>query len=231
MRFYGLQKMTLLDFPGRVACTLFTGGCNFRCPFCHNASLVTEWDAAGDSLSEEEILSFLEGRRGLLDGVAVTGGEPLLNPDLPAFLERVRALGFAVKLDTNGSFPDRLEEILKKGLADYVAVDLKNRPEKIARTVGLASFDLAAFERTMTLLRESGVDYEYRTTVVKEYHTVEDIAAAARWIAGAPRYYLQAFVDSGALIGEGLHPVDKAEMERMRAAAAPFVGLCEVRGA
>ncbi len=231
MRFYGLQKMTLLDFPGRVACTLFTGGCNFRCPFCHNASLVTEWDAAGDSLSEEEILSFLEGRRGLLDGVAVTGGEPLLNPDLPAFLERVRALGFAVKLDTNGSFPDRLEEILKKGLADYVAVDLKNRPEKIARTVGLASFDFAAFERTMTLLRESGVDYEYRTTVVKEYHTVEDIAAAARWIAGAPRYYLQAFVDSGALIGEGLHPVDKAEMERMRAAAAPFVGLCEVRGA
>ncbi|MBP5618823.1 MAG: anaerobic ribonucleoside-triphosphate reductase activating protein [Clostridia bacterium] len=230
MRFYGLQKMTLLDFPGKVACTLFTGGCNFRCPFCHNASLVTEWDAAGDSLSEEEVLAFLDGRRGLLDGVAVTGGEPLLNPDLPAFLKKVRALGFAVKLDTNGSFPDRLEEILHGGLADYVAVDLKNCPEKFAATVGLPSFDRAAFERSMTLLRESGVEYEYRTTVVKEYHTVADIAAAAQWIAGAPRYYLQAFVDSGALIQGGLHPVDKAEMEQMRAAAAPFVGLCAIRG-
>ena len=230
MRFYGLQKMTLLDFPGKVACTLFTGGCNFRCPFCHNASLVTEWDAAGDSLSEEEVLAFLDGRRGLLDGVAVTGGEPLLNPDLPAFLKKVRALGFAVKLDTNGSFPDRLEEILHGGLADYVAVDLKNCPEKFAATVGLPSFDRAAFERSMTLLRESGVEYEYRTTVVIEYHTVADSAAAAQWLAGAPRYYLQAFVDSGALIQGGLHPVDKAEMEQMRAAAAPFVGLCAIRG-
>ena len=230
MRFYGLQKMTLLDFPGKVACTLFTGGCNFRCPFCHNASLVTEWSKDADSMSEDEVLAFLKGRQGLLDGVAITGGEPLLNADLPAFLRRVRELGFAVKLDTNGSFPDRLEEILREGLADYVAVDLKNCPEKVAETVGLPTFDFAAFERTMALLKESGVDYEYRTTVVQEFHTVEDIVAAARWIAGAPRYYLQAFVDSGALIGSDLHAVDRATMEAMRDAAAPFVGLCELRG-
>ena len=230
MRFYGLQKMTLLDFPGKVACTLFTGGCNFRCPFCHNASLVTEWDKDAESMSEEEVLAFLRGRQGLLDGVAVTGGEPLLNPDLPAFLRRVRALGFAVKLDTNGSFPDRLAEILREGLADYVAVDLKNCREKVAETVGLPAFDFAAFERTMALLKQSGVDYEYRTTVVQEFHTVADIAAAAQWIAGAPRYYLQAFVDSGALIGADLHAVDRDTMAAMREAAAPFVGCCELRG-
>ena len=181
-------------------------------------------------MTEDEVLRFLASRRGLLDGVCVTGGEPLMQPDLPDFLGRVKKLGFAVKVDTNGSFPDRLEEILTRRLADYIAVDLKNSPEKIAETVGLPAFDFAAYEKSIRLLRESGVDYEFRTTVVREYHTVGDIAAAARWIEGAPRYYLQAFVDSGHLIGEGLHAVSKADMLEMQAAAAPFVGEVALRG-
>lgn len=230
MLFYGLQKMTLLDFPGKVACTLFTGGCNFRCPFCHNALLVTEFRREDASMTEEEVLAFLSSRKGRLDGICVTGGEPLMQPDLPDFLQQVKDLGFAVKLDTNGSFPDRLEEILARHLADYIAVDLKNCREKVAATVGLPAFDFAAYEKSIRLLRESGVDYEFRTTVVREYHTVEDIAAAARWIEGAPRYFLQSFVDSGHLIGEGLHAVPKTEMLEMQAAAAPFVGEVALRG-
>ena len=230
MRFYGLQKMTLLDFPGKVACTLFTGGCNFRCPFCHNATLVTEWSRDDDSMSEDEVLAFLSKRTGLLDGVCFTGGEPLMHAELLDVMRRVREMGFAVKLDTNGSFPDRLQAVLDGHLADYVAVDLKNRKEKLRETIALPDFDIGKFERTIGILKESDVPYEFRTTVVREFHTVEDIAAAAQWIAGAPRYYLQAFVDSGALIGSDLHGADKATMQAMRDAAAPFVGEVAIRG-
>ena len=229
MRIDGLQKMTLLDFPGKVACTVFTGGCNFRCPFCHNALLVTKLPEKPD-YSEDEILSFLEKRTGLLDGVAITGGEPLLNPDIVDFIRKIRDMGYAVKLDTNGSFPERLKAIVGEGLVDYVAMDIKNRREKYTETVGLKNLDLSKIEESIDFLKSGAVDYEFRTTVVKQFHTVEDITAAAEWISGAKRYFLQNFVDSGELICEEVSGVDKETMLKMKSAAADFVPQTEIRG-
>ena len=229
MRIDGLQKMTLLDFPGKVACTVFTGGCNFRCPFCHNALLVTKLPEKPD-YSEDEILSFLEKRTGLLDGVAITGGEPLLNPDIADFIRKIRSMGYAVKLDTNGSFPERLKAIVGEGLVDYVAMDIKNRKEKYAETIGLKNHDLSKIEESVEFLKSGAVDYEFRTTVVEQFHTVEDIRAAAEWIGGAKRYFLQNFVDSGELICEEVSGVDKETMLKMKSAAADFVPETEIRG-
>ena len=221
--------MTLLDFPGKVACTVFTGGCNFRCPFCHNALLVTKLPEKPD-YTEDEILSFLEKRVGLLDGVAITGGEPLLNPDIGDFIRKIRDMGYAVKLDTNGSFPERLKAIVGEGLVDYVAMDIKNRREKYAETVGLKNLDLSKIEESVEFLKSGAVDYEFRTTVVKQFHTVEDIRAAAEWISGVKRYFLQNFVDSGELICEEVCGVDKETMLKMKSAAADFVPQTEIRG-
>lgn len=221
--------MTLLDFPGKVACTVFAGGCNFRCPFCHNALLVTKLPEKPD-YTEDEILSFLEKRVGLLDGVAITGGEPLLNPDIADFIRKIRSMGFAVKLDTNGSFPERLKAIVGEGLVDYVAMDIKNRREKYAETIGLKNLDLSKIEESIEFLKSGAVDYEFRTTVVKQFHTVEDIRAAAEWISGAKRYFLQNFVDSGELICEEVCGVDKETMLKMKSAAADFVPHTEIRG-
>ena len=229
MRIDGLQKMTLLDFPGKVACTVFTGGCNFRCPFCHNALLVTKLPEKPD-YSEDEILSFLEKRTGLLDGVAITGGEPLLNPDIADFIRKIRSMGYAVKLDTNGSFPERLKAIVGEGLVDYVAMDIKNRKEKYAETIGLKNLDLSKIEESVEFLKSGAVDYEFRTTVVEQFHTVEDIRAAAEWISGAKRYFLQNFVDSGELICGDVCGVDKETMLKMKSVAADFVPQTEIRG-
>lgn len=231
MQFHGFQKMTLLDFPGKVACTLFTGGCNYRCPFCHNALLVTQIEGAGD-YTDETVLAFLKKRVGLLDGVAITGGEPLLQPELPDFIRQVKALGYAVKLDTNGSFSERLRALLDEGLLDYVAMDIKNSKEKYAQTIGLAEYDLSAVEASVEILKTSGIDYEFRTTVVDEYHSVEDIGAIGAWIAGAPHYFLQGFTDSGNLIGDAsvMHTATKEKMEQMRDAAARFVPSTALRG-
>ena len=229
MNIQGLQKLTLLDYPGHTACTVFTGGCNLRCPFCHNAPLVL--DPEGNApFTEEEIFALLEKRKGILDGVAVTGGEPLLHKDIGAFLQKVKDKGFAVKLDTNGFFPDRLEELLRAGLVDYAAMDIKNRPEKYALTCGLEKVDLGKIEKSIHLLMDGGIEYEFRTTVVKEFHEIEDIEAAAKWIGGAKRYYLQAFKDSGQLIADGCSGRSDEEMYAMADRARPFVALCEVRG-
>ena len=229
MLIHGLQKLTLLDFPGRVAATLFTGGCNFRCPFCHNATLVEHPEEA-PLYQEEEILKFLSGRVGILDGVAITGGEPLMNKDIKEFIAKIKAMGFAVKLDTNGTYPELLKELLDAHLVDYVAMDVKNCPEKYAETAGIAKLDLKKIETSMKLLRESGVDYEFRTTVVKEFHTVEDIAKIADWIAFAPRYFLQGFTDSGNLIGSDLHPCEKEILLQMLDAAKKKIPSCALRG-
>ena len=229
MRIDGLQKMTLLDFPGKVACTVFTGGCNFRCPFCHNALLVTELPENPD-YTADEVLDFLKKRSGLLDGVAITGGEPLMNPDIPDFIKEIRKLGYQVKLDTNGSYPDRLESIVSDGLVEYVAMDIKNCKEKYAETIGLKEYDLSKIEKSVDFLKSGTVDYEFRTTVVREFHTVDDIRKAAQWISGAKRYFLQNFVDSGNLIDESVSGVDKETMLRMRSAAADFVPTAEIRG-
>ena len=229
MIFNGFQKMTLLDFPGRVAATLFLGGCNLRCPFCHNASLVLDAKSR-EEYEDTEILSYLEKRRGLLDGVCVTGGEPLLRYELPDFLRRVRALGYAVKLDTNGTMPDRLEALLREGLVDYVAMDVKNALSRYGETVGIPDFDVTPIERSIDLLLSGAVDYEFRTTVTKELHRAEDIAALAKRIRGARRYFLQGFVDSGDLLSDGLSAASKEEMEKMRDAARIFVPDTELRG-
>ena len=226
----GLQKLTLLDYPGKVACTVFTGGCNFRCPFCHNAPLVLP-ELIGQDTDEERVLSFLRKRQGILDGVAVTGGEPLLHKDMVGFLEKVKALGYKIKLDTNGSFPDRLRELISAGLVDRVAMDIKNAPELYAKTVGLPSLDLAPIERSKELLLRGDVDYEFRTTVVKGLHTGESIIGAAKWIAGAKEYYLQQFKDSGNVIAiEGLGEYNEKEMHALARAAAQYVPSVQVRG-
>ena len=226
----GLAKLTLLDYPGHTACTVFTGGCNFRCPFCHNALLVTGELAGGGEISEDEVFAHLRKRQGILDGACITGGEPLINRDIDRFIRAIRELGYAVKLDTNGSFPDRLEALCGEGLVDYVAVDIKNCREKYADTVGVTDFDTAPVERTVEFLKKGTVPYEFRTTVVREFHTEDDFRRIGEWISGADRYFLQAFSDKGELIDSSLHGVPKEEMERFAAAAAPYVGNVELRG-
>ena len=230
MRIAGLQKLTLLDYPGQVACTVFTGGCNFRCPFCHNSSLVLPERVPSDS-SEEEVLAFLKKRQGILDGVAITGGEPLLHKDMSAFLEKVRALGFLVKLDTNGSFPDRLRELVQAGLVDRVAMDIKNAPGLYARTAGVPLLDLAPIERSKEFLLEGTVEYEFRTTVVKGLHTRESLLEAAEWIRGAKEYYLQQFKDSGDVLDlDGLSAFTDEEMHALTDAVAQIVPSVQLRG-
>lgn len=229
MKFYGMQKMTLLDYPGYVACTLFTGGCNFRCPFCHNALLVLDLDE-NYTISEEEVLAFLKKRQGLLDGVCVTGGEPLINKDIGDFLSKVKELGFKIKLDTNGTNPALLKELVSQNLVDYVAVDIKNSPEKYAETVGLKSFDMSTINETVNFLMTGSVDYEFRTTVTKQFHTEKSMEEAARFIRGAKRYFLQNFVDSGNLIGSGITGQSKEEMEKLLAVVKKYVPDSCLRG-
>lgn len=226
----GLQKLTLLDYPGRVACTVFTGGCNFRCPFCHNAPLVLPEQLAQDT-DEEQVLAFLKKRVGVLDGVAITGGEPLLHKDIGDFLAKVKALGYQIKLDTNGSFPELLMELVKAGLVDRVAMDIKNAPACYGETAGVAGLDLAAIERSKDFLLSGAVDYEFRTTVVKGLHDEERLKEAARWISGAREYYLQQFKDSGQVLNiTGLGAFDEKEMHALAEAVRPWVPAVRVRG-
>ena len=227
----GLQKITLLDFPGKVACTVFTAGCNFRCPFCHNASLVTHTETA-KTIPEEEIFAYLSHRRGILDGVGITGGEPLLQKDIAEFCRKIHDLGLLVKLDTNGSFPERLLDLIDQGLIDYVAMDIKNCKEAYAETCGLRdmSAELPKIEESIRLLMQSGIPYEFRTTVVRELHSKERIAQLAKEIAGAERFFLQTFTDSGDLIGEGLSAYSAEEMEELLALTKPYIPSAELRG-
>lgn len=226
----GLQKLTLLDYPGQVACTVFTGGCNFRCPYCHNASLVLP-ERLGAQDGTDAALAFLEKRRGVLDGVAVTGGEPLLHDDLPDFLRAVRTMGYKIKLDTNGSFPERLRAVVEEGLADRVAMDIKNAPDLYARTAGLRLLDIAAVERSKNYLLEGHVAYEFRTTAVRGLHTAESLREAAAWISGAAEYYLQQFRDSGDLLAaSGLGAFTDEEMRALADAVRPIVPSVRLRG-
>ncbi|MBQ6116326.1 MAG: anaerobic ribonucleoside-triphosphate reductase activating protein [Oscillospiraceae bacterium] len=228
MKIHGLQKMTLLDFPGRVACTVFLGGCDFRCPFCHNYELID--GTAQPIMDEDELLAFLRKRTGLLDGVAFTGGEPCLHADLPELLGRIRALGFAAKLDTNGFHPDLLRQILAEGLVDYVAMDVKNSPAKYAATCGLPSLDLTPIRESIALLKSSGADYEFRTTVVAELHQAEDFEEIGQMIRGARRYFLQRFTDRDSVPFEGFHAPAKEDMLRYAEIARRYVADTSLRG-
>ncbi|MFA5561368.1 MAG: anaerobic ribonucleoside-triphosphate reductase activating protein [Eubacteriales bacterium] len=225
----GLQKLTLLDYPGKVACTVFTGGCQFRCPFCHNAALVLRADST-PSISEDEFFSFLEKRKGILEGVCVTGGEPLLRPDLEDFLRRVKGYGLAVKLDTNGVRADKLRELAAAGLLDYVAMDIKNSPQKYPQTTGISAPDMAGVLESIRFLLEGQLPYEFRTTLVREYHTREDMVEIGKLIAGAKRYFLQDFSDTGELIAQGLHGFSPEETEGLLEAVLPYVPAAQIRG-
>ena len=226
---FGLQKMTLLDYPGKVACTVFTGGCNFRCPFCHNPELVHGGTAPSGMMPEEEILQFLKKRSGLLDGVCITGGEPLIHAGLPDFIAKVRELGFLVKLDTNGSFPEKLRALLDAGLLDYVAMDIKNAPAKYAATAGCEA--LEQVEKSVEILRNCRIPFEFRTTVTGNLHEAADFTAIGRWLGGVERYFLQPFLDSGEVLKpDAGYPVSAAKMQACLAAVQVFIPGAVIRG-
>ena len=229
---YGLQKMTLLDFPGRVACTVFSSGCNFRCPFCHNAGLVLPDADRSMLMDQTEILAFLRKRQGLLDGVCLTGGEPLLFEENLAFLREIKALGYAVKLDTNGAFPERLKQAVAEGLANYVAMDIKNAPDAYAETAGLR-VDMERIRESVDFLRSGAVPYEFRTTVVLPYHTEERMESIGKWIVGTEKYFLQQYKDENVdLLGDPatMRPAEKAQLETFLAIVRKYVPGAELRG-
>ncbi|MBE6691701.1 MAG: anaerobic ribonucleoside-triphosphate reductase activating protein [Ruminococcaceae bacterium] len=226
MNIQGYQKLTLLDFPGKVACTVFTGGCNLRCPFCHNGSLVRAPGAHENAL--EEVLAYLRKRRGLLDAVCISGGEPLLQPDLAAFILQLKEMGYLVKLDTNGALPQVLQPLLTAGLPDYVAMDVKSSPAGYPLATGIAA-DASAFLQSIELIRQSGIPHEFRTTVVKGIHKEQDLVAIAR-VLGDETYFLQGFVDSGDLLGEGCAAFSPQEMQAMLDAVRIHTPRAALRG-
>ena len=228
MKIHGLQKMTLLDFPGRVACTVFFGGCDMRCPFCHNAELLD--GSARPVMTEEELLQFLKKRKSLLDGVAFTGGEPLLQKDLPELAARIREIGYPIKLDTNGNHPDQLDRMIRGGLVQYVAMDIKNSPERYAETAGLETLDLEPVRASVRMLMEGSTEYEFRTTAVAELHDDRSFEQIGQWIRGARRYYLQKFTDRDTVPFEGLHAPDDEQMRRWAQIAGKYVPATSLRG-
>lgn len=226
----GLQKTTLLDFPGHVAATIFTGGCNFRCPFCHNGNLLSADRIFPEQiLSEDEIFSFLAKRKNLLDGVCLTGGEPTLQPDLPDFIRRIKSLGFLVKLDTNGSRPDILRYLLEKRLPDYIAMDIKSSPTGYSHAAG-AAISFADISESVRLLQNAAIPYEFRTTVVRELHREQDFREIGIWLAGSRAYFLQAYRDSEQVLDRRFSSYKKEELEQFRQLLLPFIPAVFLRG-
>ena len=217
MKIVGIQKLTLLDYPGKVACTVFLNGCNFRCPFCHNAELLSP--DIEPVLTVDGLLAFLKKRRGVLDGVCITGGEPTIHPELPELLRSIRELGYNVKLDTNGYRPQILRAILEEGLVDYVAMDLKNSPTGYGDAVGIPEPDLGRVGESILSLMDSGVDFELRTTVVKPIHSIESIREMSQWLTSVtngkpvPRLFVQPFVDRDTVPVGGLSAPTREELE------------------
>ena len=234
MGIVGLQKMTLLDFPGKVACTVFLQGCNFRCPFCHNSDLL---GAAGqDSISVEALLDFLKKRKGILDGVCITGGEPTLQADLPDLLRQIKALGYAIKLDTNGNRPDVVKALAAENLIDYVAMDIKNSPARYGETAGVPGMPLGKLEETMQFLLSGTLDYEFRTTVVEQFHDDDSIAAIGQWLSDlslqhkAKRLFLQPYADRDSVLTSGLSTPSAEKLAAWAAILAPYADHVGIRG-
>lgn len=223
----GLQKVTLLDFPGKVACTVFLTGCNLRCPYCHNPDLVLTKDN-GKYISEKEFFEFLLSRKGKLDGVCITGGEPTLYPNLTNLIRRIREMGFLVKLDSNGTAPEILKPLLREKLLDYVAIDIKNAPSQYAETCGADVIEYV--EKSVALLKSSNIDYEFRTTVCHPFHSPKCMEEIGRWLRNAKRYYIQPFVDSGNLLGSGVSVMTKSELETLLNAVKSYIPAAELRG-
>jgi pyruvate formate lyase activating enzyme len=227
MNIQGYQKLTLLDFPGKMACTVFTGGCNFRCPFCHNASLVN--DPLCYTSSADEVLQYLEKRRGILEGVCITGGEPLLQPDITDYIKKIKAMGYLVKLDTNGYSPERLKELLDTNLIDYVAMDIKASKENYPKATGI-DIDIEKIEKSVELLKNGSIPFEFRTTVVKGIHSVNEFKLIAEWIKGTKKYYLQGFKDSGDILGNGCDGFSDTEMDEILSLVKVIIPEVEIRG-
>lgn len=227
MRISGYNKLTLLDFPEKMACTVFLPNCNFRCPFCHNASLVLSPDTQ-PSISEEEFLSFLKKRKGVLEGVCITGGEPTLSPDLYDFILKIKELGYLVKLDTNGYRPDVLQKLL--GVVDYVAMDIKNSPEKYAETVGLKNFDIDKIKRSVSLIRESGKPHEFRMTVSPDMQRDEDFESVGEWLKGEEKFFLQQYKDSGDVIDNRFSSPSEEFLNTAKNILSKTIKNVEIRG-
>lgn len=228
MIIHGLQKMTLLDFPGHVACTVFLSGCDFRCPFCHNFDLACGKEAP--LMDDAELLKFLKTRRDLLDGVAFTGGEPCLHKELPELIKNIRELGFQVKVDTNGYHPEMIKTLIDGSLADYFAMDIKNSREKYARTCGIDSVDMGRIEESIDLIMTEAADYEFRTTCINELHDASDFEDMGSMIKGAKRYFLQAFTDRESVPFGNLHAPEYEKMLEFSDISRKYADIVEIRG-
>lgn len=229
MRICGFQKTTLLDFPGHVAATLFAGGCNFRCPFCQNGDLVLNPVSQPD-LSEEEILAFLRKRKGILEGVCITGGEPTLQADLKDFVKRIRDMGYLVKLDTNGYRPEVLRELLQEKGLDYIAMDIKASQGSYKKATGMSCIEWQKIEESVELIKHSGVSHEFRTTVVRGIHETEEFEEIGRFLQGADAYFLQSYQDSGAVLEPGYGAFPREILEEMAERARKYIARVELRG-
>lgn len=229
MKICGLNKTTLLDYPGRVACTIFLGSCNFRCPFCQNSGLVVH-PGQQPEIAQEEILDFLKKRKGILDGVCISGGEPTLSEDLPDFLQKIKRLGYEIKLDTNGSRPYTVKSLVKDGLIDMAAMDIKACPDNYRSLTGLLYPDMDSIFETVRFLMTGSIDYEFRTTVVKELHSEKDFREIGQWLKGAKAYYLQAYRDSEEVLQPGFSSYSLEELERFRSILQETIDLVEIRG-
>lgn len=228
MKIAGMQKLSLVDYPEKMCCTLFTSGCNFRCPFCHNAGLVVR--PAEEILTHDEVFDYLKKRKGMLQAVTISGGEPTLQKGLKEFVQQVKDLGYLVKLDTNGTNPALLIDLVESGLVDYVAMDIKNSKQKYALTCGLDNMDLSPVEKSVDFLMSGKIPFEFRTTVVRDFHNADDFEDIAKWIGKAQNYYLQQFVNSGDLVQDGLHGYDATEMKQLIEQVQKVMPNAKLRG-
>ncbi len=229
VRICGLNKTTLLDYPGHVASTVFLGGCNFRCPFCQNGDLVLKPEGQ-PAIEKEAVMAFLRKRKGVLTGVCITGGEPTIERGLEELIEEIKDIGYLVKLDTNGYCPEVIRKLTEKGLVDYIAMDIKNDLKKYGETVGIQGIDAGRIMDSIRWIINGKTDYEFRTTVVKELHGREDMSAIGKAIKGAKAYFLQGYQESGGVIAPGFHAYGKEEMEELAEWVKPFVPNVQLRG-
>lgn len=229
MQIHGFNKTTLLDYPKHLAATIFLGGCNYRCPFCHNASLVMNPNDQ-PIIPEEVVLSTLFNRKHILEGVCITGGEPTLQKELPEFIRKIKEIGLKVKLDTNGNNPNMIKHLVSENLIDYIAMDIKNSLEKYGTTVGILNFNTTNIQESVSFIMSCGVPYEFRTTVVKEFHDKSDFYQIGNWIKGATSYYLQSYKDSGDILFPGLSSYSKEDLDDFREILTPYVDFIALRG-
>lgn len=229
MNICGYQKTTLLDYPGHVAATIFTGGCNFRCPFCHNSDLVVN-STMSPCISQEEIFSFLKKRKNVLSGICITGGEPTLQTNLSEFIKKVRSLGYKIKLDTNGYRPDVISSLLEDNLLDYIAMDIKAGLSNYAKVSGIPNLDTSKIKESISIIENSGIDYEFRTTVVKELHSQEDFLEISEMLSSSSPYFIQSFKDSGNILTPGLSSCDTDTLNQYLAIVKNKLPFSSLRG-